>query len=291
MHRAVITGGAKGIGLGIAKALADRGAALVIADIDAEAVACAVAELESLGARTHGVPCDVIDDDQLVVLADRAWDELGQVDLFFDNAGVMPALKPFLEWSLADADWVIDVNLRAAMHALQIFGRRMVAQTSPSRIVVTGSEHSTGTPHIMGGPYTASKQGILGLCDVVRRELPDHVGLSVLMPGVVQTSLAGSPAHRQKRYGGPLEESRGAMINFGPDADSFGANAVERVMAGDDFIVSHPHIAKLIAERAELLEAAVSRAMPFDNPDQYDMRRPVERMFEQRKTANGGDDT
>lgn len=279
MKTAVITGGASGIGLGIGKALARDGASLLIADIDADRLGDAKAELESIGAIVHTVRCDVTEDNELHKLADAAWDKLGQVDLFFNNAGVMPTLKPFLDWDLTDADWVIDVNLRAAMHALQIFARRMVAQDMPSRIIVTASEHSTGTPHIMGAPYTASKQGLIGLCDVVRRELSDHVGLSVLIPGIVRTGLAGSLAHRQPRYGGPVEEQRGATIDFGPDADTVGAFAVERAIAGDYLIVTHPHIVSIAAERGELLADAAAKAMPLDNPEAYDMRPIIDRMF------------
>lgn len=281
MRTAVITGGASGIGLGIARALAKDGARLMIGDIDAERLKNAARDLKKMGAELYAKRCDVTEAADIDRLAACAWDKLGRVDLFFNNAGVMPKLVPFLDMDLADAEWVIDVNLRAVMRALQVFARRLVMQETESRIVVTGSEHSTGTPHVMGAAYTASKHGVLGLCDVVRRELPAHVGLSVLMPGIVRTGLAGALAHRHERYGGPIPSRRGARIDMGPDADAVGAFAVKRVLEGEDMIVTHPHIACIISDRYNLLSEAAARPMSLEDPHALDMRGAVGELFDQ----------
>ena len=119
---------------------------------------------------------------------------------------------------------VLEVNLIGVWHGCAVFGRRFVDQGTPAHIVNTGSEHSLGVPHLRAGAYTASKHAVLGLSDVLRRELPDHVKVSVLCPGIVPSRLAEAARNRPERFGGPLEPDDGPAMpaDTGIPADEVG---------------------------------------------------------------------
>jgi short-subunit dehydrogenase len=147
------------------------------------------------------------------------------------------------------------------VNVLATFVPRLVAQSSPSTIVVTGSENSLGTPHTRAAAYTASKQAVLGYADVVRRELPDHVRLKVLCPGIVATDLWRSSERRQVAYGGaaPAAAGAGDGMALGMPPDEVAA-AVMRGLELDDFLImSHDHVRELARERYEMIVAAVDR--------------------------------
>ena len=99
--RVVITGGASGIGLANASQLADRGCQIVLADIDAAALALCADERDTF----HTVVCDVTQQDALEALADFSWSTLGGMDLVFANAGVGLPLRPLLDHTKAHARW------------------------------------------------------------------------------------------------------------------------------------------------------------------------------------------
>ena len=122
--RVVITGGASGIGLAIARQLADRGCQIVLADIDAAALTICADERYAF----HKFVCDVTQQESLEALADFSWATLGGVDLVFANAGVGLPLRPLLDHTEAHARWVMEVNYFGVWHTLQTFGPRLSEQ-------------------------------------------------------------------------------------------------------------------------------------------------------------------
>ena len=176
--RAVITGGASGIGKAIAKSLLSRGGQVVIADIDEAAIASALSEL---GDNATGMTCNVRDIEDVDKLADDSWQHLGEVDLVFANAGLAPG-APLIEATEDQFDVIYEVNIRGAWATCKAFALKMIANDAKGHLCVTGSEHSLGMQHPMMGHYTASKHAVLGWADVMRAELPENVDISILCP-------------------------------------------------------------------------------------------------------------
>ena len=106
---------------------------------------------------------------------------------------MFPKFASVLDTDEREARWVLEVNLMGVWYGCATFGKRFVDQGTPAHILNTGSENSVGIPHTHAAFYTASKHGVLALSDVLRRELPDFVGVSVLCPAMVETDLATAP--------------------------------------------------------------------------------------------------
>jgi NAD(P)-dependent dehydrogenase (short-subunit alcohol dehydrogenase family) len=285
---AVVTGAASGIGRGIAAALVREGTSVVLADIDAAGAVQAAAELEVPGIRTLGVGLDVTDRDAVEALAERAWAEFGHVELCVNNAGVFPPISRAISIDEADARWVLEVNLMGAWYGCSAFGRRFVEQGTPAHILNTGSENSLGMAHTGAAFYTASKHALLGLSDVLRFELPDFIGVSILCPGMVKTKLSSSVTHRQARFGGPGEPGPGSAL--GLEAEEVGEKAVEGIKRGDFFIVTHPPVRALVEERTEELLAAFDAQAPrYEGDEAIDTRAIMPPRRARGSARSGGD--
>ncbi len=193
------------------------------------------------------------------------------MEIVANNAGVFPPMARTLTIAERDARWVLDVNLMGVWYGCVAFGRRFVEQGTPAHILNTRSENSLGIAHTHAAFYTASKHAVLGLSDVLRRELPEFVGVSVLCPGMVRTDLGRSVRHRQERYGGPAEV--GALSDRGMEPEEVGRRAVEGVRRGDFIIVTHPPVRELVEERtAEILAAFDAQAPRFAGDETLDTR-------------------
>ncbi|HEY3671872.1 MAG TPA: SDR family NAD(P)-dependent oxidoreductase [Acidimicrobiia bacterium] len=253
---AVVTGGGSGIGRGIALALARAGNTVVVADIDPERAEAVAAELQSIGVEAVGVACDVTDRAAVEELAAFAWDRFGHVDVIANNAGVFPKFASVLDTDEREARWVLEVNLFGVWHGCAAFGKRFVEQGTPAHILNTGSENSVGVPHTHAAFYTASKHAVLGLSDVLRRELPEFVGVSVLCPGMVETNLATSPRHRPDRFGGPAEDNPWLSLEGGMDPEAVGQLALDGIRRGDFVIMTHAPVREIADQRSQdLLDA------------------------------------
>jgi NAD(P)-dependent dehydrogenase (short-subunit alcohol dehydrogenase family) len=259
---AVVTGAATGIGRGIARALAADGANVVVADIEREPAERVAAELAERGVRSLAVACDVADRGSVEALADRAWSEFGHVDILCNNAGVF-ALGAVANTPPADLDWVFSVNVLGVWNGCSVFVPRFKQRGTPTHILNTGSEHSLGIPFAGMGIYTAAKHAVLGLSDVMRRELEPHgIGVSILCPAVVNTEIWNAGRNRHEQYGGAapsLAELREFMA-AAMDPDVVGRLAVDGIRRGDFYILSHPEIRPMVEERYRELLAAFDAA-------------------------------
>lgn len=186
---AVVTGAAGGIGRAIAQALHDRGLHVVLADIDADALA---ATAEAIGHDTPAVPTDVADPEQLRRLAETTLRPFGRVDLVFNNAG-MGVGGPI--WEVEPADWqrLWSVNVQGVVNGMHAFVPHMVA-AGRGHIINTSSLAGL-TTGLFNGPYTASKHAIVSLTEALHGELAilaPGVGATVVCPGPVDTPMLRS---------------------------------------------------------------------------------------------------
>ena len=150
---AVITGGANGIGLALARAFVDAGMAVVLGDVDPDALAAAVEALRADGATAHGVAGDVRNPDALVQLRDAALAATGSIDVVCLNAGVAPT-GHVLDTSLDTWHWVVDVNLFGVVHGVQAFGP-LLAEQGHGHLVLTSSAAGIVNPPFLGA-YAAA---------------------------------------------------------------------------------------------------------------------------------------
>src|SRR5262249_54939636 len=145
----------------------------------------------------------------------------------------------------------------------QVFVPRFLAAGRPAHVLNTGSEHSVGVPFPGMGIYTASKHAVLGLSDVLRRELEPHgIGVSILCPGVVRTDIWNAGRNRRERFGGRLESPAefARFMESGMDPDEVGRIAVAAIEAGEFFAMSHPEVRAVAEARCRDVVAAFDAA-------------------------------
>ena len=274
----VVTGGGHGIGAALAAEAAHRGAsAVVVCDID-EAAAHATAS--AIGPQATARFMDVTDSDSVSVTADEIIANVGLPGVVFANAGVGPAQGPLLDLDPTDAAWVLGVNTLGVLATMQAFGRPMAMSDTPGHLVATASEHALGRPHSGLGIYTASKHAVLGMCDVMRDELPAHVGISVLCPGLTQSRFAEAVAHRPDAFGGPgVADPLGSqVIARGMPAAVVAQRAFDGVAAGHFLIPTHYNARAYAIARAEEVDASFARLADIDTTD-WDVGTVVTRLL------------
>ena len=192
---AFITGGANGIGLGIARAFAKAGARIAIVDLDEAALDRAKTEL-SAQTDVAAFKLDVRDRSEYARIAASVESKLGPVSLLFNNAGVAggasAAKMTFEMW-----DWGIGINLIGVINGIQTFLPRMVERRSGGHIVNTAS--GAGLVEAGAGVlYHTAKFGVVGLSEALRSELAaNDIGVSVLCPGPVATGIIDNTRRTQ----------------------------------------------------------------------------------------------
>lgn len=179
---AIVTGGNRGIGKGIAKGLAAEGASLTIAARDAELLSETADEIRASGTKVLTVPTDVTDEDQIKALFEQAMGEYNRLDILVNNAGAFDG-GPIHELSTEAWDKVIGVNLRAPFLCSREAMGIMIEQGEGGRIINVGSI-SAHRVRPRSAPYSASKFGIWGLTQVIALEgRPHGITASCLQPG------------------------------------------------------------------------------------------------------------
>jgi len=185
---AVVTGGARGIGGGIAAAFAAEGADVVIADVLGEDVAAPVlASIEQAGRRHLLVHTDVSDEQQVRAMVDTALAEFGRVDILVNDAGIVHQ-KPFTELEVSDWDRVISVNLRGVFLCTRFVLPGMLERRSGTVINIASQLGQIGGVEMVH--YSASKAGVIGLTKALAREV-SALGIQVnaIAPGPILTDM------------------------------------------------------------------------------------------------------
>ncbi|MHB1004264.1 MAG: SDR family NAD(P)-dependent oxidoreductase [Chloroflexota bacterium] len=178
---AFVTGAAQGLGQGAAIGFARQGADVVCVDLNAEACAGTVSQIEALGRRALAIGCDVSDEPGVRAAAEQAVATLGHLDVLLCAAGITRRV-PSTEISVADWKRVIDINLVGTFLCCQAVGRYMVAQRKGS-IVNMSSIAAFGAMNRGNTPYSASKAGVAGLTRELAVEwAPFGVRVNALAP-------------------------------------------------------------------------------------------------------------
>lgn len=186
---AIVTGGARGIGFAVAVALAREGAAVAVADINAEGAKAAAEKLTREGARALNIAVNVADAASVEAMVRAVIDACGRLDILVNNAGV-GGNTPFLETSLADWNRIIGINLTGAFLVAQAVAREMVKGGHGGKIVniasLSGQRGGRGR-----AAYGSAKAGLELLTKVMAVELAEHdINVNNIAPGAIETEMA-----------------------------------------------------------------------------------------------------
>ncbi len=268
---AFITGGAGGIGLAMAKAFLREGMHVAIADVDAQALNQAEAELAGSNARVLAVQLDVTNREQFQAVADEVEQTLGAVHVLCNNAGVYRG-GTLDKVTYEDWDWLMGVNLGGVINGLQTLINRIKAHGQGGHIVNTASMAGVTASSGMG-VYNSSKFAVVGLSEALRDDLaPHNIGVSVLCPGMVRTGILHSERNRPEQYEARAAEAEAAAreqiermhtaMNAGIDAGEVADVVVQGVKTNQFYLFPHPELKASVVGRQEELLAAFGEPNP-----------------------------
>ncbi|MBN2317509.1 MAG: SDR family oxidoreductase [Acidobacteria bacterium] len=226
-YGAVITGGASGIGLGYAEALASNGARVTLLDVDAERIDKETKRLCGEGFDVRGEIVDVTDHTALDAAVDAAVRTYGKLDVVFANAGIDPGVGFVGDWvgeerpripegaieNYTDERWnrLIDINLSGIFATVRAAVRHMKPQKA-GHIVVTSSLASTRVEPAIGAAYMAAKAGVVQFMKTVALEVAAfNITVNAIAPGYIVTNIGGGHAHdpeEQKAVAGVIPSHR-----------------------------------------------------------------------------------
>jgi NAD(P)-dependent dehydrogenase (short-subunit alcohol dehydrogenase family) len=199
-----ITGGADGIGLGLARALGKRGACVALLDIRADAAAEAADGLRELGIKAISAHCDVTDRSTIEAAAAQVVSAFGGVGLMWANAGV-GAGGNLATAPIRRIDWVYAVNVKGMIDTAQVFWPLIEKAEGVRHVGFTASSNTLF--HIPAGPldiYPASKWAALGIAEGVSAQaMAAGIGATIFCPGLLDTRIWDGARARPEKFGGP----------------------------------------------------------------------------------------
>jgi len=257
---AVVTGAASGLGRAMATRFASEGMHLVLADIDAAALATTAEQLRAGGAEVVDLRVNVAQVDDLARLADLAFEH--DVAIVCNNAGVTKRARSW-ELTVDDWSWVLSVDLMSVVHGVRLFVPRLLAQGRPAHIVNTSS--MTGLLPLMDvSAYAVAKSGVVMLSECLALELADEgapIGVSVLAPGFVATNIADNSRAGAAALASTAPSNRPrstTSITARLTADEVAEQVLDAVRTERFWILTHPEYRPIIVERAEGIGTAAA---------------------------------
>jgi len=239
-HCALVTGGNSGIGLGMAKALAEAGADVAIWGTNEGKNAAAEAELRALGTKVVALRCDVGEEAEVEAAFAATLEALGKVDSCFANAGVGGGAASFLEMSLDEWRRVMRVNAEGAFLTLRAAARHLVERGEGGSLVGVASIAAVeGAPR--GQHYAASKGGLISMIKAIAVELARHgVTANTILPGWIDTPMTegafGNERFQDKVLPRIPHRRWGEPEDFGPAA-VYLASPANRYTTGQTFVI------------------------------------------------------
>ena len=259
---AVITGGASGIGLGMARAFAGAGMKLVIGDLDSAALDAAITELTTAGAEAVGRSCDVSQLSEIEALADMAVDSFGGVNVLCNNAGIgIPTATHKMK--LDDWKWIIDVDLWGPIYGVNTF-LPLIEEQGEGHINATSSMAGLIAGGMMGA-YNVAKHGVVALMATLERDLRGRnspITASVLCPGPINTNISRHSVEfrpgqaKPKTDGatsGKVASSIQAILEKGMDPDEVGRMVLDAIGSGEFWILTHPRWTKTLQKQLDFM--------------------------------------
>ena len=267
---AFVTGGASGIGLALGRAFAQAGMKVMLADIEAGALAAAVETLRDAGPDVRGVVCDVTDPGSVRRAAEASVAAFGTVHVVCNNAGVAGG-SGIDNIALDNWRWVLDVNLMGVLHGIHAFLPHIRAHGEGGHIVNTAS--MAGLLSDLGfSPYAASKFAVVGLSEGLAKQLkPLGIGVTVLCPGFVRTRISESGRNRPERYGpartpdpaspaGLLAAYLAEQAKAGLEPSDVAAQVLDAIRDDELYVFTHPEMRDEVEERFAAIQAALDKA-------------------------------
>jgi NADP-dependent 3-hydroxy acid dehydrogenase YdfG len=265
---AVITGAGAGIGEGLARyAAASLGMTVVLADIDAAAIQKLSDELNSEGAKAVAVPTDVRDPSAVDRLAERTYDQHGDVRLLINNAGV----EQFgYLWDTPVDNWnrLVEININGVFHGIRAFVPRMLAsQSEPASYVLNLSSVGGVGAAPLQAPYIMSKHAVLSITECLHLELTlvgANVRTAAVLPGIVTSNIFQSARSVAEGDVAAAEGQRQAMMAIrerGISAREAAETIFQQAAQGEFYILTQPDVvsAAMAARAKQLTERAPPR--------------------------------
>lgn len=274
---AVVTGGASGIGLAMARRFAHEGMRVVIADVEVNALAAAERELRGNGATAIGVRTDVSRSHEVEALAADVLNAFGGVHILCNNAGVAGTPGTIWDRSLDELRWVIGVNLWGVIHGIRTFIPIMLKQGEDGHVVNTASIGG-----LLSGPflgmYAATKHAVVSISEVLYAELAAAeapIGVSVLCPGFVKTRIMESARNRPAEVAASelssaaqaWEDGFRRMVEAGISPEAVAERVLEAIREKKLYILTHSEFNEPIRKRTEAILASSNAASQPQPPN------------------------
>ena len=266
---AVISGGAEGIGLSIAKALGEQKMNIVLTDINEKNLQKACLELETIGVPVLPVVLDVAKEDQWQEVAESAVARFEKIHMIVNNAGVGGESGSIENQNAKGWQWALDVNLMGVVYGAKVMVPLIKQHGEGGWVVnVASMAGMGGTPY--GGAYTATKAAVVAVSESWAGELESEgINVSVLCPAFVQTRIYDSERNRQSQYKSYKKSSISEnsflnkakqMVENGIEVSIVGKRVVEALNDGEFYIFTHPNYRPLVEERSSQINAAFEKA-------------------------------
>ena len=266
---AVISGGAEGIGLSIAKALGEQKMNIVLADINEASLEKASVALENAGVAVLTLALNVAEEAQWQAVADQAVARFGKIHLVVNNAGVGTRSGPVEGQDAKAWQWALDVNLMGVVYGAKVMVPLIKQHGEGGWVVnVASMAGMGGVPY--SGAYTATKAAVVALSESWAVELKKAgIHVSVLCPAFVQTRIYDSqrnrPAHYQSDTADAASESSASkktkqQVEAGIQVSIVGKRVVEALKDEELYIFTHPNYRPLMQHKSAAIDAAFERA-------------------------------
>lgn len=266
---AVISGGAAGIGLNLARTLGGVGMNIVIADIEAGPLAVAERQLADEGIPVLAVEMDVARKADWDRTAELTCERFENVHMLINNAGVSGGVGGVQTLDEAGWQWTIDVNLMGVVYGANVFVPLMQQHGEKGWLInVASIAGMSGVP--LGGAYTATKAAVVALSEAWAQELASrNIHVSVLAPAFVRTSIHKSYRNRQARYANDAAPSADVIqvatasaraVENGIDVEIVGQRVLEALETGEFYIFTHPNYQPVTDHRSASVASAFQKA-------------------------------